>query len=279
MNNYSIGIVGAGQMGSGIAGACALYSFRVKLIDTSLEVLDRAGCTISTQLQYFKDKVSNSIDAISELISYHTDLNALQDVNIVIEAIPEIIDLKQNLYKNLNTIVKPDTLIATNTSSFPITELASSIVSPERFIGIHFMNPVLRMNLVELIPSKYTNNITIQKAKEFIDILQKTTIISADQPGFVVNRLLIPLINQAFIALDSKLASKEDIDIAMEKGAGFPMGPLKLADFIGLDTCLSIMENLNQTWPKQGYTPSSLLKAYVKTNRLGRKTKEGVYLY
>jgi 3-hydroxybutyryl-CoA dehydrogenase len=141
------------------------------------------------------------------------------------------------------------------------------------------MNPVLRMNLVELIPSKYTNNITIQKAKEFIDILQKTTIISADQPGFVVNRLLIPLINQAFIALDSKLASKEDIDIAMEKGAGFPMGPLKLADFIGLDTCLSIMENLNQTWPKQGYTPSSLLKAYVKTNKLGRKTKEGVYLY
>jgi 3-hydroxybutyryl-CoA dehydrogenase len=279
MNNYSIGIVGAGQMGSGIAAACALYNFRVKLIDTSLEVLGQAERTISTQLQYFKDKVSNSIDAISELISYHTDLTALQDVNILIEAIPEIIDLKQNLYKNLNTIVRPDTLIATNTSSFPITELASSIVSPERFIGIHFMNPVLRMNLVELIPSKYTNNITIQKAKEFIDILQKTTIISADQPGFVVNRLLIPLINQAFIALDSKLASKEDIDIAMEKGAGFPMGPLKLADFIGLDTCLSIMENLNQTWPKQGYTPSSLLKAYVKTNKLGRKTKEGVYLY
>lgn len=271
MNNLHIAVIGAGQMGSGIAAVFAMHGYRVTLIDATQSALDSAKDRITAQLS----KLSCSIDTLS----FHSDLMALGTVDIVIEAIPENLDLKHSLYKALNTIVRSDTIIATNTSSFPISDLAKSIANPERFIGIHFMNPVLKMDLVEIIPGMLTSKHTLATAQSLISAIKKTAVISADQPGFIVNRLLIPMINQAFITLEEGLASKEDIDSALEKGAAFPMGPLKLADFIGLDTCLAIMETLHNAFPERGYAPSSLLKQYVKNGTLGRKTKQGVYSY
>lgn len=271
MNNLHIGVIGAGQMGAGITMVFAQHRYRVTLVDALQSTLDSTKIRITTHLS----KVSTSIDAVS----FHTDPTALTNVDIVIEAIPENLDLKHSLYTKLNTLVRSDTIIATNTSSFPISDLAKSVENPERFIGIHFMNPVLKMDLVEIIPGALTNKHTLEAAKTLITTINKTAVISVDRPGFIVNRLLIPMINQAFIALEEGLASKEDIDIAMEKGAAFPMGPLRLADFIGLDTCLAIMETLHNAFPDGGYIPSSLLKKYVKNGILGRKTKQGVYSY
>ncbi len=271
MNNLHIGVIGAGQMGAGIAAVFALHGYCVTLVDAVQSALDSAKDRITRHLS----KVSASID----VISFHSDLTALANADIVIEAIPENLELKQSLYTKLNTILRPLTIIATNTSSFPISDLAKSIANPERFIGIHFMNPVLKMDLVEIIPGTLTNKHTLETAQTLITKIKKTAVISVDQPGFIVNRLLIPMINQAFIALEEGLASKEDIDTAMEKGAAFPMGPLKLADFIGLDTCLAIIETLHDAFPDGGYAPASLLKHYVTRGTLGRKTKQGVYVY
>lgn len=271
MNTLHIGVIGAGQMGAGIAMVCALNGYRVTLVDAMQSALDSAKNRITAHLS----KLSASMD----MMSFHTDLTALTNVDVVIEAIPENLDLKHLLYARLSTIVRLDTIIASNTSSFPISDLAKSVTNPERFIGIHFMNPVLKMDLVEIIPSVDTNEHTLETAKTLISTIKKTAVISTDQPGFIVNRLLIPMINQAFIALENGLASKEDIDTALEKGAAFPMGPLKLADFIGLDTCLAIMETLHNAFPSSGYAPASLLKKYVKNGTLGRKTKQGVYSY
>jgi len=276
MNNFfCVGIIGAGQMGSGIAAACMLQGLSVKLVDFSPEALNKSKLKIQDHLH----RLDVSLSTIDQLLSCRTEITILEEIDLVIEAIPEIFDLKQKLYKALSKVVKQDTIVATNTSSFPIAQLAGSIIYPERFIGIHFMNPVLKMNLVEIIPSNYTSTAVINSARDFVHRLKKVEIISADQPGFIVNRLLIPMINDAFKALESKVASREDIDMAMEKGGGFPMGPLKLGDFIGLDTCLSIMETLNKAWPHEGYSPSSLLQSYVKEGKLGRKTQQGVYSY
>jgi 3-hydroxybutyryl-CoA dehydrogenase len=273
MNNLlqHIGVIGAGQMGAGIAAAFALHGYRVTLVDALQHALDSAKDKVTAHLS----KLSISIDAVS----FHSDLNILANADIVIEAIPENVQLKHSLYDKLTKIVRSDTLIATNTSSFPISELAKTVANPERFIGIHFMNPVLKMDLVEIIPGALTNEHTLATAQSLITTIKKTAVISTDRPGFIVNRLLIPMINQAFKALDEGLASKEDIDIALEKGAAFPMGPLKLADFIGLDTCLAIMETLHTAFPNEGYTPSPLLKHYVQQGTFGRKTKQGVYVY
>jgi 3-hydroxybutyryl-CoA dehydrogenase len=271
MNNLHIGVIGAGQMGSGIAAVCAFHGYPVTLIDPVESALDNAKNTIYKNLS----KLSASVDALS----FHTDLNSLSTTNLVIEAIPENLELKHNLYAKISLIVRSDAIIATNTSSFPISELATLITNPQRFIGIHFMNPVLKMDLVEIIPSHLTDEPTLAAAQTFIASIKKTAVVSKDQSGFIVNRLLIPMINQAFIALESGLATKEDIDAAMEKGASFPMGPLKLADFIGLDTCLAIMKTLQAAYPNAGYTPAPLLQTYVDRNALGRKTKQGVYSY
>lgn len=271
MNNFIIGVIGAGQMGSGIATLCAVHGYQVRVIDSLTENLDKARLKTHQHLQ------AQIIPL--EKISFHTDMSVLSGTDIVIEAVPEKIDLKHHLYKTLSTIVCKDTIIATNTSSFTISALSKSVLNPERFLGLHFMNPVLKMDLVEIIPSRFTSAKTLSAVKIFIDTLNKTTVVSDDQPGFIVNRLLIPMINQAFIALEQKLAPKEAIDVAMEKGAAFPMGPLKLADFIGLDTCLAIMNTLHTACPLAGYAPSTLLTCYVNNGKLGRKTKEGVYTY
>lgn len=271
MNNLHIAVIGAGQMGSGIAAVCALHGYQVTLVDPISAALDKAKDTITKNLS----KLSASMDALS----FHTDLNKLTLADLVIEAIPENLELKHGLYTKISTIVRPDTIIATNTSSFPISELAKYIANPKRFIGIHFMNPVLKMDLVEIIPSHLTDETTLTAAQTFIASIKKIAVVSKDQPGFIVNRLLIPMINQAFVALESGLSSKEDIDVAMEKGASFPMGPLKLADFIGLDTCLAIMKTLHESYPNAGYAPAPLLQTYVDRNTLGQKTKQGVYSY
>ncbi|MDP3936100.1 MAG: 3-hydroxyacyl-CoA dehydrogenase family protein [Alphaproteobacteria bacterium] len=271
MHNLHIAVIGAGQMGSGIAAVFAAHGYRVTLVDAVQRALTSAKDRITAYL--------SKVSVESDMISFHSDLNVLATADIVIEAIPENLDLKHSLYTKLNTIVRSDTMIATNTSSFPISDLAKSVANPERFIGIHFMNPVLKMDLVEIIPGSLTNEHTLATGKTLITTIKKTAVISTDRPGFIVNRLLIPMINQAFMALEEGLASKEDIDTAMEKGAAFPMGPLKLADFIGLDTCLAIMETLCDAFPNDGYTPSSLLKTYVNQGTLGRKTKQGVYSY
>jgi 3-hydroxybutyryl-CoA dehydrogenase len=271
MNNLHIGVIGAGQMGAGIAATFALHGYRVTLVDALPAALDSAKDRLTKHLS----KIAAAIDSIS----FHTDLTMLVSTDIVIEAIPEDLNLKQSLYHTLTTIVRSDTIVGTNTSSFPVSDLAKSVANPERFIGIHFMNPVLKMELVELIPGTLTDEPTLATTKSLIATIQKTAVISNDRPGFIVNRLLIPMINQAFIALEEGLASKEDIDAALEKGAAFPMGPLKLADFIGLDTCLAIMETLHAAFPNRGYDPSPLLKHYVKLGTLGRKTQQGVYVY
>jgi len=275
MNNFYVGVVGAGQMGSGIAAACVLQGLSVRLVDFSSDALAKSKLKIQDQLH----RLDVSQSEIDQLLSCHSDITSLKDVDLVVEAVPEVFDLKQKLYNTIGAVVNDDAIIATNTSSFPIDQLSKHIAGRERFIGIHFMNPVLKMDLVEIIPSIYTSASTINNAKDFVRKLKKIAIISADQPGFVVNRLLIPMINDAFKALESKVASPEDIDVAMEKGAGFPMGPLKLADFIGLDTCLSILETLNSAWPNEKYFPSNLLRLYVKEGKLGRKTQQGVYSY
>lgn len=271
MSNYIIGIIGSGQMGSGIATLCAIHGYRVRVIDATTESLNKAQTKIHSHLQSKSVPVNN--------VSFHTEIYELADADIIIEAVPEKLELKQSVYTTLISIIKPQAIIATNTSSFPISQLSKSITHPERFIGIHFMNPVLKMDLVEIIPSTLTSLKTLDTAKEFIGSLGKTIVTSSDQPGFIVNRLLIPMINQAFKALDQNLGTKEDIDTAMEKGAAFPMGPLKLADFIGLDTCLSIMNTIDNAFPNQGYTPSELLVKCVNEGKLGRKTNEGVYPY
>lgn len=280
-NNTYIGIIGAGQMGVGIAALCAFSGFQVKLIDVFPEALLKAKNNIRVQLEKFLDALlrSHSIENILSRISYDTELAALDNVNIVIEAIPEDIHLKQQLYHSLNSVVPSNAIIATNTSSFSIAELAGFVSEPERFIGIHFMNPVLKMELVEVIPTQDTSSAIFNESKKFIERLQKHVVVSKDSAGFVVNRLIVPMINEAFAIMESGIASKEDIDIALEKGASLPMGPLKLADFIGLDTCVSILHNLDKAFPNRGYTPNYLLKTYVNQGFLGRKTKKGVYSY
>ncbi|MCP5322470.1 MAG: 3-hydroxybutyryl-CoA dehydrogenase [Candidatus Paracaedibacteraceae bacterium] len=282
MNNRIIGVIGAGQMGSGIAAVFALNGFKVQLVDAVSEAVSDAKKNIFNQLQTLLDKNSYT-DVVSEIvsrISFQDRLSAIKDSELIIEAIPEDLDLKISLYRSLNSILNPATIVATNTSSFPIFELANGILNKEKFIGLHFMNPVLKMSLIEIVPSIYTSEQTVGQVQIILGRLKdKQRIISADEPGFVVNRLLIPVINQAFIVLGDKIATREDIDIAMEKGANFPMGPLKLADLIGLDTCLAIMESLDNAFPNKGYLPAPLLKDYVLQGKLGRKSKGGVYKY
>lgn len=279
MNNKIIGVIGAGQMGAGISALFALNGFKVQLVDTAPESLSNANKNIFNQLQKLPGKNSSS-EVIVSRISFQNNLTSINDLELVIEAVPENLGLKINLYKSLSSILRPDTPLATNTSSFPISVLAQGILNKERFIGVHFMNPVLKMPLIEVIPSVFTSAKTLKSVQEILNCLKgKQRIISADKPGFVVNRLLIPMINQAFVMLGDKIATREDIDTAMEKGANFPMGPLKLADFIGLDTCLAIMESLNSAFPDSGYMAAALLKDYVSQGKLGRKRKEGVYKY
>ena len=278
----NIGIVGAGQMGSGIAQVCAQFGYHVMLADTSAEILDKSLANIEKQAQRLLGKerlTKQEFAAISSNISKTTNLSAFSDCDLVIEAATENEEIKKSIFETLVPILGNKTILATNTSSISVTRLAASTGRPDKFIGIHFMNPVPVMNLVEVIRGMATDELTYKFVSEFIRKLGKTAITSEDYPAFIVNRILVPMLNEAMWVLHEGVGRVTDIDKAMKLGANHPMGPLELADFIGLDTCLSIMQVLYQGMGDSKYRPCPLLVNYVEAGWLGRKSGRGFYDY
>jgi len=278
----SVAVIGAGQMGSGIAQVIAQAGIPVILRDLNTEVLDRALGNIARKLEKSVAKGRISADEKNEilgLIQGKTDLAGFDQADLIIEAATENEELKKKIFVEVDGVLKEDAILASNTSSISITRLASVTRYPEKFIGMHFMNPVPVMKLVEIIPGLATSDMTYQRTRTFAERLGKTTVKSDDQPGFIVNRVLLPMINEAIFALADSLASPEDIDTAMKLGTNQPMGPLALADFIGLDTCLSIMEVLHEGLGDSKYRPAPLLRRYVDAGWLGAKTGRGFYRY
>lgn len=277
-----IGIIGAGQMGAGIAHVGALSGFDMILNDISDDRLRAGLATINGNLarQVSKDQLGEEQrkEALSR-ISASSDYADLRNCDLVIEAATENEDLKRKIFAKLCPVLNPDAILASNTSSISITRLASATDRPEKFIGIHFMNPVPVMQLVELIRGIATDDTTFEAAKALIDKLGKTSTVAEDFPAFIVNRILLPMINEAVYTLYEGVGSVEAIDTAMKLGANHPMGPLQLADFIGLDTCLSVMQVLHEGLADSKYRPCPLLVKYVEAGWLGRKTKRGFYDY
>jgi 3-hydroxybutyryl-CoA dehydrogenase len=278
----SIGVVGAGQMGAGIAQVAAASGVRVVLRDLHLEVVDRALQGIGRQLEKLVEKGKLTADdraATLSRIKGTASLADFADVDVVIEAVTENEELKKKILVELDGAMKEGAILATNTSSISITRLAAAVKRPERFIGMHFMNPVPVMKLVEIIPGLKTSELTLAETRTLAERLGKTTVRSDDQPGFIVNRILVPMINEAVIGLAEGLGTPEDIDTAMKLGTNQPMGPLALADLIGLDTCLSIMEVLHSNLGDPKYRPAPLLRRYVAAGWLGKKAGRGFYRY
>ncbi|AMN39650.1 3-hydroxybutyryl-CoA dehydrogenase [Rhodoplanes sp. Z2-YC6860] len=277
-----IGIIGAGQMGSGIAHVCALAGLSVVLNDIAAPRLKDALATINgnmarqvTRKRITEEDKQTALKRISTAETYE----GLADCDLVIEAATEKEEVKRKIFAELCASLKPDTIVATNTSSISITRLAASTDRPEKFIGIHFMNPVPLMELVELIRGIATGDPTFEAAKEFVKKLGKTAAVSEDFPAFIVNRILLPMINEAIYTLYEGVGNVEAIDTAMKLGAHHPMGPLELADFIGLDTCLSIMQVLHEGLADTKYRPCPLLVKYVEAGWLGKKSGRGFYDY
>jgi 3-hydroxybutyryl-CoA dehydrogenase len=278
----SIGVVGAGQMGNGIAHVAALSGYKVLLNDVSADQLSLARVAIEKNLTRQAGRGLIKDDAIAPALALITtthDIADLADVDLAIEAASEKEDIKRAIFKSLCAVVRPDTILASNTSSLSITRLGSSTDRPERFIGLHFMNPVPMMKLVEVIRGLATNEETYQAATDVVIRMGKTITNAEDFPAFIVNRVLIPMINEAVYTLYEGVGTVEGIDKAMRLGANHPMGPLELADFIGLDTCLSIMQVLNEGLADTKYRPCPLLVKYVEAGWLGRKTQRGFYDY
>jgi 3-hydroxybutyryl-CoA dehydrogenase len=277
-----IGIIGSGQMGNGIAHVIALAGYEVILNDLTKEKVDKALEIIDKNLtrQVASGKITEEDrnQALSR-ISYAENSQGLSDADLVIEAATEDETVKRKIFVALCPFLKPDAIVATNTSSISITRLAAATDRPERFIGLHFMNPVPVMELVEMIRGIATEDVTFARAKDFVETLGKTTAVSEDFPAFMVNRILLPMINEAVYTLYEGVGSVDAIDTAMRLGAHHPMGPLQLADFIGLDTCLSIMQVLYEGLADSKYRPCPLLVKYVEAGWLGRKTKRGFYDY
>ena len=278
----TIGVIGAGQMGSGIAHVCALAGLDVRMSDVDPAALERAVQTIDRNLvrQVSRGKISEADkQAAMARIVTGTDYALFADCDFVIEAATEKEAIKREIFKQLVPKLKPEALIATNTSSISITRLASSTDRPGRFIGMHFMNPVPLMTLVELIRGIATDEDTFALTRELALKLGKTPVAAEDFPAFIVNRILLPMINEAVYTLYEGVASVEAIDTAMKLGANHPMGPLELADFIGLDTCLSVMQVLYEGLADSKYRPCPLLVKYVEAGWLGRKASRGFYDY
>jgi 3-hydroxybutyryl-CoA dehydrogenase len=278
----NLGIIGAGQMGSGIAHVCALAGYDVALYDMDVERIKAALATINGNMarQISKGLITEDArKAALAKIAPAERLDALGNCDLVIESATEKEEVKRKIFSELCPLLKPEAVIATNTSSISITRLASSTDRPERFIGIHFMNPVPLMELVELVRGIATGNETFELAKDFVKKLGKTYAVAEDFPAFIVNRILLPMINEAIYTLYEGVGSVEAIDTSMRLGAHHPMGPLELADFIGLDTCLSVMQVLYEGLADSKYRPCPLLVKYVEAGWLGRKTSRGFYDY
>jgi 3-hydroxybutyryl-CoA dehydrogenase len=278
----SVGIVGAGQMGNGIAHVCAIAGYDVAINDLKKEAVDKARATIERNMgrQVSRALITESeMQAALKRIRYAPDLEAIGEKDLVIEAATEDETVKRKIFTELCPKLKPETILASNTSSISITRLASATDRPERFIGMHFMNPVPMMQLVELIRGIATEDETFAVARIFVESLGKVTAVSEDFPAFIVNRILLPMINEAVYTLYEGVGTVEAIDKAMRLGANHPMGPLELADFIGLDTCLSVMQVLYEGLADSKYRPCPLLVKYVEAGWLGRKTQRGFYDY
>ena len=277
-----IGIVGAGQMGSGIAHVCALAGFPVTMVDIKADALAKAMNVISRNMDRQVNRsviTSDDRDQALARISMATEYEAFGAADLVIEAATEKEDVKRAVYKTLMPALKPSCLVASNTSSISITRLGAATDRPEKFIGMHFMNPVPVMKLVEIIRGIATDEPTFQAVQSMARKLGKITAVSEDFPAFIVNRILVPMINEAVYALYEGVGSVSAIDTSMKLGANHPMGPLELGDFIGLDTCLSIMQVLYDGLSDSKYRPCPLLVKYVEAGWLGRKSGRGFYDY
>ncbi|MBB98613.1 MAG: 3-hydroxybutyryl-CoA dehydrogenase [Rhodobacteraceae bacterium] len=277
-----VGVIGAGQMGNGIAHVCAVAGFDVWLNDISVDRVQSGLASINGNMarQVAKGLITeDERTAALDRLKPAESMDELADVDLVIESAVENEQIKRKIFAQLCPLLKPEAILATNTSSISITRLAATTDRPERFIGIHFMNPVPLMELVELVRGIATEDETFEASKVFTRKLGKTIAVAEDFPAFMVNRILLPMINEAIYTLYEGVGSVEAIDTAMKLGANHPMGPLQLADFIGLDTCLSIMQVLYEGLADSKYRPCPLLVKYVEAGWLGRKTQRGFYDY
>jgi len=282
MQVSSIGVVGAGQMGAGIAQVSACAGYPVTLVDINADVIENGIASIRSSLARMVSKgrldQKTSDEALAR-IQTSLDLGGLAECDLVVEAIPEVLELKTSTFNRLDAICKPSTILASNTSSISINTIAESTSRPDRVIGMHFMNPVPIMKLVEVINGTHTTDLVTSGVISVIEALGKTPLQCNDSPGFVSNRILCPMINEAIITLDEGVAEVDAIDGIMKLGMNHPIGPLALADLIGLDTVLNIMRVLHEGLGDEKYAPSPLLVSMVSEGKLGRKTKIGFYEY
>ncbi|MDG5787361.1 3-hydroxybutyryl-CoA dehydrogenase [Evansella sp. AB-P1] len=282
MEMKKIMVIGAGQMGSGIAQVCAAHGYEVILHDLKVEFVERGIAGIKKRLhrQVEKGRLSEpEVQVILGRIEVSDQLSYAENADIVIEAAIENMETKKNLFGQLDELAPPRTIFATNTSSLPITEIAAETARPDKVIGMHFMNPVPVMKLVEIIRGLATSDEVFKTVNKLAESLGKTTVEVNDFPGFVSNRILMPMINEAIYSVYEGVATPSDVDKVMTLGMNHPMGPLTLADFIGLDTCLSIMETLHAGFGDDKYRPCPLLRKYVTAGWLGKKTGRGFYHY